>query len=92
MGNRNMRRSVNNFGIIQDVAGEDLFIYEEAPVFELEPPYDIEDSILAANEGQASCGETQTIDKSQQKPRHPEYYGRVGTIRDRYSNTRVFCI
>jgi hypothetical protein len=82
MGNRNMRRSVNNFGILQDVAGEDLFIYEEAPVFELEPPYDIEDSILAplkdltAIEGKASCDET--IDKSrQQKRRYPEYYGKV---------------
>ena len=45
--------------VISDVLGEGLFIHEETPVFEIEPPYDIEDSILAppkdlpAKEGQA---------------------------------------
>ena len=47
----------------------------------LEPPYDIEDSILPppkdlpAKEGQAGCSET--IDKSQQRLQYPEYYGKV---------------
>lgn len=47
----------------------------ETPVFEIEPPYDIEDSILVANEGQADHSET--IDESQQKLRYPEYCGKV---------------
>jgi hypothetical protein len=67
--------------VISDLVGEECIVYEEAPVFEVGPPYDIKDSILAppkdlpAKEGKASCGET--IDKSRQKPQYPEYYGRV---------------
>ncbi len=67
--------------VISDVLGEELFIYDETPVFKLEPPYDIEDSILPlpkdlpAKEGQAGCSET--IDKSQQRLQYPEYYGKV---------------
>ena len=57
--------------VISDVIGEERIDYEEAqvfdmryeeaPVFKVGPPYDLADSVLVP----------------QQKPRYPEYYGRV---------------
>jgi hypothetical protein len=67
--------------VISEVIGEERFIYDASPVFEIVPPYDIADwnsvppEDLPAEGGKANYDKT--IDKSQQKPRYPEYYGRV---------------
>ena len=67
--------------VISDVVGEQRFVYDETPVFEIGLPYDITDwnsvppEDLPADEGKANYDKT--IDKSQQKPRYPEYYGSV---------------
>jgi hypothetical protein len=67
--------------VISDVIGEERIelIRDENVVFEVGPPYEITDAILAPSENLPANEEanySKTVDRSQ-KPRYPEYSGRI---------------